>query len=243
LVDGLQYGSNIMPETPLTNQPPVTKTPPEPLADHRAAISSAQNKNQNEGFKNVIYTILLFIFAPLFALVMIMFVFQSYVVDGSSMEPNLQNGNRVFILKLPKTIESIRGKQYIPKRYEVIVFKKPSDPSVQLIKRVIGLPGDHVVVKNNQITIYNTDNPNGFNPDSSTSYGADLSPTSGNADITVGAGELFVCGDNRSPGGSLDSRNNLGLVPVENIIGRLWIRYYPFGGFKWFSALKYALQF
>jgi signal peptidase I len=226
---------------PLINSNPLPQPvrPPAPIAPVPPAYAQPPRK---EGIKNIVYTILLFIFAPLFALVMIMFVFQSYVVDGSSMEPNLQNGNRVFILKLPKTIASIRGKEYVPSRYEVIVFKKPSDPSVQLIKRVIGLPGDRVVVKNNQITIYNTDNPDGFNPDSNASYGADLSDTAGNVDITVGAGELFVCGDNRSPGGSLDSRNNLGLVPVQNIIGRLWVRYYPLGSFKLFSGLEYALQ-
>jgi signal peptidase I len=201
------------------------------------------HKYHNDEIKNIFYTVLLLVLAPIFALLMIMFVFQSYVVDGSSMQPTLENGNRVFILKLPKTIANAKGKEFVPARNEIIVFKKPSDPSVQLIKRVIGLPGDHVVVNNNALMIYDKQHPRGFNPDAGTSYEKILDPTTGNVDINVGAGELFVAGDNRSPGGSLDSRSGLGLVPVQNIVGRLWIRYYPLGKFNTFSLLKFGPLF
>lgn len=203
----------------------------EHITDHKK-----ETKEQSKDKKNGIYTILLFILAPLFALFMIIFVFQSYIVDGTSMTPTLQNGDRVFILKLPKSFDGMIGKTYIPSRHEIIVFKKPSDPSTQLIKRVIGLPGDTVVVNNGKITVYNAQNPNGFNPDANTDYGPTLASTIGNVDITVGANELFVCGDNRGPGGSLDSRTGVGLVPVQNIIGRLWVRYYPFSSFKTYST-------
>lgn len=212
-------------------------------ASYPSPMINDEKKYRKDEFKNIVYTILLFIFAPLFALFMIIFIFQSYVVDGSSMEPTLQNGNRVFILKLPKTISTVRGKEYIPARGEVIVFKKPSDTSTQLIKRVAGLPGDHVVVKNNKITIYNEQNPNGFNPDSLTPYTKNLAPTIGDVDITVGQNELFVVGDNRTPGGSLDSRSGLGLVPTQNIIGRLWIRYFPLNEFKLFSLINIVLNY
>ena len=210
--------------TPIQPQTPVI-TPPE---------DSSRYKKKDE-IKNIIYTILLFVMAPLFALFMILFVFQSYVVDGSSMEPTLQNGNRVFILKLPKSIDNLRGKEYIPSRNEVIVFKKPSDADTQLIKRVIGLPGDRVVVNDGKITIYNADHPEGFDPSAGTQYGPTLEATGGNVDIVVGDNELFVCGDNRSPGGSLDSRTGLGLVPTSNIVGRLWVRYWPLSEFKVFA--------
>jgi signal peptidase I len=213
---------------------------PQPLTPYN---DSTERFNRTEGIKNVVYTVLLFVLAPLFALFMIMFCFQSYVVDGSSMEPTLQNGNRVFILKLPKTWAKIRSNQYIPARYEVVVFKKPTDPNVQLIKRVIGLPGDRVVVKDNLITIYNNENPDGFNPDANASYATSSKDADGNVDLVVGENMLFVCGDNRNVGGSLDSRNSLGLVPAQNIVGRLWIRYYPLGDFKYFSALEYAQRF
>jgi len=205
------------------------------LSQHSLNNNKDKHKESNDK-RNSILTILLFILAPLFAIFMIIFVFQSYIVDGTSMTPSLQNGDRVFILKLPKSFDSLMGKTYIPSRHEIIVFKKPSDPSTQLIKRVIGLPGDTVVVNNGKITIYNSQNPNGFDPDANTDYGSKLAPTIGNVDITVGANELFVCGDNRGPGGSLDSRTGVGLVPVQNIIGRLWIRYYPFNSFKTYST-------
>lgn len=215
--------------TPQPNHNVTPEVPPQ--VRHR----SRRNK---EGIKNVFYTVLLFVLAPLFALFMIMFVFQSYVVDGSSMEPTLQNGNRVFILKLPKTIANLQNKEFIPARHEIIVFKKPSEPDTQLIKRVIGLPGDRVVVQDGHITVYNADNPQGFDPDANTNYGSTLQPTTGNVDIIVGDNELFVCGDNREPGGSLDSRTGLGLVPVQNIVGRLWIRYFPFSEFKVYATIE-----
>jgi signal peptidase I len=210
---------------------------PTPTPQQTPVITQPEDgkRYKKEETKNIIYTILLFVMAPLFALMMILFVFQSYVVDGSSMEPTLQNGNRVFILKLPKSIDSLRGKEYIPNRNEVIVFKKPSDPETQLIKRVIGLPGDRVVVNDSKITIYNADHPEGFDPAANTQYGPTLEPTGGNVDIIVGDNELFVCGDNRSPGGSLDSRTGLGLVPTSNIVGRLWVRYWPLSEFKVFA--------
>ena len=208
-------------------QPP--QTPP-------VVYQNDADSNKND-VKSVIYTVLLFILAPLFALIMIMFVFQSYVVDGSSMTPTLQNGNRVFILKLPKTIARLQGKEFVPSRHEIIVFKKPGEPDTQLIKRVIGLPGDRVVVKDNHITIYNAANPQGFDPDANTNYGDSLEPTVGDVDIYVGENELFVCGDNRAPGGSLDSRSGIGLVPVDSIVGRLWIRYFPLSEFKVYATI------
>lgn len=199
-------------------------------------ISQDNYSGKKNDAKSVFYSVLLFILAPLFALFMIMFVFQSYVVDGSSMTPTLQNGNRVFILKLPKTIAHLQGKEFTPSRHEIIVFKKPGEPDTQLIKRVIGLPGDRVVVKDNHITIYNAEHPDGFDPDAGTAYGPTLQPTVGNVDVYVGDNELFVCGDNRAPGGSLDSRSGIGLVPVDSIVGRLWIRYFPLSEFKIYAT-------
>lgn len=227
--------------------PPQTQPPLLPSSQTpQTPVTSSLPDDQREGLKSIVSTVLLFVLAPLFALFMIIFVFQSYVVDGSSMEPTLQNGNRVFILKLPKTVASVQGKVFTPTRHEIIVFKKPSDPDTQLIKRVIGLPGERVVVQNGKMTVYNADFPDGFDPDANTDYGPNLETTTGEQDITLGENELFVSGDNRSPGGSLDSRTGLGVVPVDNIVGRLWIRYFPLSEFSVFavfeSAPKYALN-
>lgn len=180
-----------------------------------------------------ISTIILFVGAFIVALLLNAFVFQSYEVDGRSMEPTLQNHDRLIIYKLNRTFASISKNSYIPNRGDVIVFHKPNGSSDQLIKRVIGLPGDRVVVKNDKITVYNSEHPEGFNPDDAP-YGADLPATSGNVDVTVGDNEVFVCGDNRVPGASLDSRSLLGNVPVNLIVGKLVLRYIPLGNYKVF---------
>ncbi len=161
------------------------------------------------------------------------FFLQSYRVYGSSMYSTLENNDRLIISKFGKTSSKITGKTYAPKRADIIVFQSPIDPDIQLIKRVIGLPGDRVVVKDGHITIFNKDNPEGFNPDDA-SYGKDLPKTSGNTDITVPKDHIFVSGDNREGGNSLDSRNELGTVPEDNIIGTLKVRIWPLNDAKFF---------
>jgi signal peptidase I len=198
-----------------------------------AEIALSAKKTNDSSAKDIISTILLFGGALVTAILLNVFVFQSYEVDGQSMEPTLQNHDRLIIYKFGKTVANIEGKTFMPNRGDIIVFHKPNGTSDQLIKRVIGLPGDHVVVKNEKITIYNTAHQNGFNPDDAP-YGGDLSPTAGNVDVTVGAGEVFVCGDNRIPGASLDSRSLLGNVSTKLIVGKLTLRYLPFGNYKVF---------
>jgi len=195
-------------------------------------ILAEKPKKQNP-WRDRLSTIFLFIAAFLIAITLNTFVFQSYEVDGSSMEPTLQNSDRLLIYKFQRTVSSITGKEYVPNRGDVIVFHKPNGTSDQLIKRVIGLPGDRVVVKNNEITVFNLENPEGFNPDDEP-YGIDLPETSGNVDVTVPEGEIFVCGDNRIPGASLDSRSVLGNVPIDKIVGKLLLRYIPLGNYKVF---------
>lgn len=209
--------------------------------------NSKKNNKKSNNFKSNLYTLLMFILAFAFAALMIIFVIRSYVVDGSSMEPTLQNGDRVIILKFPKTIADIRDKEYLPKRGDIIVFKKPNGQGTELIKRVIGLPGERVVVKDNSLIVYNDQNPEGFNPDEGTDYGSKLPVIdTGNqiTDLSVGENELFVLGDNRALGGSLDSHSGLGLIPLENIVGKLWFRYYPLNQMKIFSdSMKYSLNY
>lgn len=187
---------------------------------------------ESGGWKNILSNVVLFSTALLTALTINLFVFQSYEVDGQSMQPTLHHQDRLIIYKFGKTLSSIRRKTYIPQRGSIIVFHKPGS-SEQLIKRVIGLPGERVVVKNEQVIVYNEEFPNGFNPDSA-NYGKELSPTFGNVDVTVGEDEVFVMGDNRIPGASLDSRSSLGNIPSEKIVGTLKLRYIPIGDYKVF---------
>jgi signal peptidase I len=132
-------------------------------------------------------TIFILLLAPAIAVLLTLFVFQSYQVDGPSMEATLQNNDRLIVWKLPRTWAKVTGHQYIPKRGDVIIlnesglnsFGSPAD-SKQLVKRVIGLPGDRVVVKDNVLTIYNAENPRGFQPDATLPYGQNsaIPPTS-----------------------------------------------------------------
>ncbi len=161
------------------------------------------------------------------------FLFQSYKVFGSSMYPTLHDGDRLIISKVGKTAASIMRHDYQPERGDVIVFTNPRQKDIQLIKRVVGLPGDRVVVENGTITVYNQENPDGFKPDDAP-YGKDLPATTGKADITVPENHVFVSGDNRIGSNSLDSRNELGTVPEENIIGTLAVRLWPFDSARFF---------
>lgn len=173
-----------------------------------------------------------FVVALVLALLINAFIIQSYVVVGTSMTPTLQNGNRLIVDKMPVTWHKVFGGSYVPQRGNIVIFNSPIKlvenglPAEQLIKRVIGLPGDHVVVKDGKITIYNKTHPDGFNPDDAP-YGKNLATTAGDVDLVVPEDYIFVCGDNRIPGGSLDSRSELGPVPVKNVIGKLSIRYTP----------------
>lgn len=186
---------------------------------------------RREGLKVVISTIVILLIAPVLALIIIAFVFQSYVVDGPSMENTLQTNNRLIIWKVGRTWSRITGEDYIPRRGSVAVFVKrglydfSSDREKQLIKRVIGVPGDRVVVADGKVTVYNGEHTEGFNPDETLGYGNDLKgETTGNVDITVGAGELFFMGDHRD--NSLDSRT-FGVVPAQDVVGTMTLRILP----------------
>lgn len=168
-------------------------------------------------------------FAFVLAILMTLYVFQSYQVDGQSMETTLHNGDRLIVNKMPRTLARITKHNYTPNRGDIIIFNQSGATfgivgSKQLIKRVVGLPGEHVVVKDGKITIYNSANPDGFNPDSNGSYKIASEVTIGNTDVTLNSHEIFVCGDNRD--NSEDSRY-FGPVDEKNIIGKMSIRVLP----------------
>lgn len=213
--------------TPPNNQTTPTLQPTLPQTAHATTVQSDDKAKKPSLFKSFLSTTLLIVGALVFALFLNQFVFQSYEVDGSSMEPTLQNGDRLIVWKLPRSWSMVTGNPYLPSRGDVVVFHKPDGSDEQLIKRVIGLPGERVVVNNEKITVFNSEFPNGFNPDDAL-YGKKLEPTYGNADVIVGENEIFVSGDNRVPGASLDSRSSLGNVPLTNIVGKLAVRIYPF---------------
>ncbi len=87
---------------------------------------NTMSEDQKNGVKSTLSIIGILISAPLLALVITIYVFQSYVVFGPSMESSLSNGDRLIVLKAPKTWAKIRGKHYMPKRGEIVVFNRPN---------------------------------------------------------------------------------------------------------------------
>ena len=189
-----------------------------------------ETDSKHEGIKSILSTVAILIIAPLIALSLTAFVFQSYEVDGPSMETTLQNRDRLIVYKLPKTIASITGHAYVPHRGDIIIFSRQdgfefgTTQKRQLIKRVIAYSGERVVVKNGKLTVYNTEHPDGFRPDDNP-YGKVIVTTPGDIDITVPEGQIYVCGDNRP--NSLDSRS-FGPISTNDIVGKLVLRVYPF---------------
>jgi len=191
---------------------------------------SSHKQVVDEGRRSIVKTILLLLSAPLVALFLTGFVFHSYEVFGPSMESTLQNGDRLIVVKAPRTWSRLRGEHFMPKRGQIVVFTKPDYISSvdhsdkQLIKRVIALPGERVVIEGGILTVYSPSRPEGFQPDKEADYGASIATTDGNLDVTVGPNQVFVCGDNRD--NSLDSRI-FGTIDTNSIIGTAEYRLFP----------------
>lgn len=182
----------------------------------------------HQGLRDILSIFGVLASALLLAFCLISFVFQSYQVDGPSMQSTLQNNDHLIVWKVSKTIAKATGQHYIPNRGDIVVFNEHSADSgtgeKQLIKRVIALPGERVTVKNNAVTVYNDDFPNGFSPDKTLPYGSVITTTPGNADVTLKEDELYVIGDNRT--NSLDSRV-FGPIEADQIVGKLILRVLP----------------
>lgn len=166
------------------------------------------------------------------------FIFRSFVVSGHSMDDTLHDGNRLIVNRVPLTIAQIQNKQYIPSRGDIIVFKNPryvsGEQDEYIVKRVIAFPSERVTVKDGALTVYNSENPKGFQPDTEWRNGTTgpKSPVSGEgADMVVPEGTIYVCGDNRIGDNSYDSRTGLGTIPTFDIVGPVALRIWPLTGF------------
>lgn len=159
------------------------------------------------------------------------FIFQSYYVEGTSMTPTLQNNDRLIISKVERTLAAVQGKPYIPERGQIVVLDSSivglNGQKEQLIKRAIGLPGDHVHIEGGNVIISNSQHPNGYDVTKDLGL-TNLQPTyvDSTVDLTVPNGQVFVMGDNREQGGSYDSRV-FGPIDGDKIQGRLWGRILP----------------
>jgi signal peptidase I len=147
---------------------------------------------------------------PALAIVLVVNIFlgQATRVEGQSMEPTLHNSERLIIEKVSYRLRA-------PQRGDIIVLKPPRRSTVPLIKRVIGLPGEVVEIKDDRVYV----NGVALEEDYLTQ------PTKGGMSPRLVPEEhVLVLGDNR--GASNDSRA-FGMVPYEDIIGKAWLRYWP----------------
>lgn len=160
-----------------------------------------------------------FIIALLIALPIKYFVASPFIVRQTSMFPTFKDGDYLIVDKLSYKLGS-------PKRDDVVVFKPPFSDSTYFIKRVIGLPGETVIVDNNGVTIKNSEHPDGFRL--SEPY---VSSERDNAvTVTLDSKSYFVMGDNRSV--SSDSRN-WGPLSIDHISGRAILRLFPLSSFDY----------
>ncbi|MBI4087544.1 MAG: signal peptidase I [Candidatus Liptonbacteria bacterium] len=155
------------------------------------------------------------------------FLVQPFLVSGSSMVPEFSHGDYLLIDEI-----TYRFRQ--PERGEVLVFKYPNNPSTYFIKRIVGLPGEDVEIKDNKITIFNNGNPDGFALKES--YVAKSVYTSGSERVRLKSDEYLMLGDNRSY--SFDSRN-WGPLKASNIVGLVRLRLWPLNEVSAFAAPQY----
>ena len=229
-------------------------------------------------------TVSVIVQALLLALVIRTLLFQPFSIPSGSMRPTLLEGDYLFVTKwsygysrysLPFGPDIFSGRIWgsAPKRGDVVVFKFPPDPSVDYIKRVVGLPGDKIQVKDGQlfingvgvprvktgqidnpditeesrpIDVYRETLPNGVSYDT-----LDLNSNSigdNTREFDVPAGHYFMMGDNRD--NSADSRFTVGYVPEENLVGRANLVFFSIAGkaspleiWKWPSLMRASRLF
>ena len=154
---------------------------------------------------------------------------QSFLIEGSSMVPNLTQGERLLVNRFVYTQSkfSLFGEEgYLfggPQRGDIIVFHPPTGSSTDFVKRIIGVPGDVIDLDGEFVYV------NGVK----TSW-VDVTTARRNENypVMVPPGEFFVLGDNRRV--SVDSRN-WGFVSADEIVGRAWSVYWPLAEFQLFS--------
>lgn len=159
-----------------------------------------------------------------FALIIRFFIIQPFIVEGQSMLPTFENNDYLITEKISYMLRA-------PQRGEIVIFRPPDNPSINYIKRIIGLPGDHIEIKDGSIYV----NSQKIKEPYLTSDENTLAITK-DLNIKLKNNEYFVLGDNRNH--SRDSRE-IGPIPRESIVSRIWIRLLPLDNINAFAAVDY----
>ncbi|MFD1849215.1 signal peptidase I [Oceanobacillus bengalensis] len=147
--------------------------------------------------------------AILIALFLRSFIFATSIVEGDSMDPTLEDGERVIFNKLIYLLDD-------PKRGDIVIIQRPAK---NYVKRIIGLPGETIEISSGDLYINNEQYTQNFLPEKAIYQSDNYGP------LTIPEDSYFVMGDNRSI--SKDSRNGLGLILEDEIIGKSEVIIYP----------------
>jgi signal peptidase I len=188
---------------------PVYEEEAEPITANEPPPRKRPRKKENFFVEIAKFTLL----SLLIVLPIRLFFAQPFIVSGSSMDPTFSNGQYLIVDQITYKFEK-------PKRNEVIIFRYPRDQKKFFIKRIIGLPGETIELKNQSIIIYNETHPDGVELDEPYVQNKHTD----NLKVSLKDNEYFMMGDNRSS--SSDSRY-WGPLPAELIIGRAFLRLLP----------------
>ncbi len=157
------------------------------------------------------------------------FLIQPFYVKGASMEPTFYDQEYLII-------DEISYRFSAPGRGDIVVFKYPRNPKEYFIKRVIGLPGEKVQIKNGEVYIYNSQSP--FGKEINEDYlDAKIKTYGLNEEIIIlDDNEYYVLGDNRNA--SKDSRS-FGSVDESFLVGKVLLRGWPFDRVNLFQTQEY----
>jgi len=162
-----------------------------------------------------------------------LFVLQPHQVNGDSMLPDFADQEHILTEKISYRLRE-------PRRGEVLIFKYPKAHEYDYIKRIIGLPGETLLIRDGRVEIFNDEHPDGIvlgepylEPGTQT-VGRPAIPTG--KKFTIPEGHYVVLGDNRTK--SSDSRE-WGTVARDEIVGRAWIRYWPPQALAFIPTAKY----
>jgi signal peptidase I len=187
----------------------------EPVAEPAPSAKNQAGRAVREVVETLLLAALIFFLVRLVVL--------NFRVDGESMLPNLNDGQMLLVNRNAYQYVDVGGNRYYPfdppERGDVVVFDPPTGSDKPYIKRIIGLPGEEVTFGDGKVYIDGELLPEDYIKDR-TRCGA----RSDNCDVVVPEGYVYVLGDHRS--NSSDSRV-FGPVPVENVVGKAWLSYWP----------------
>ena len=218
----------------------------QPRRDQQPTEDAPTNRQQVRGVVRELFETALFV---LLVFLIVRGVVQNFKIEGQSMEPNLHTSQFILVNKigyfhfdtnapmrlLPGNANlppNIVYPFHMPQRGDIVVFEYPRDYHKDYIKRVIGLPGDRIQVKDGRVYVNDTPLYEPYLTEQTDCRPGDA--CANGAIVTVPPGSLFVLGDNRL--NSSDSRE-WDALPLDRVIGKAWVSYWPVN--QW-SVIQHA---